>query len=144
MATWRISKEFKLPIGHRLSCHPGLCANFHGHNIRIIVGLKSKKLNENGMIMDFSTLKKKVSPILDELDHALILNKNDVKLFNTIEGENYFNRNFKTISLPFEPTAENLSRYLYFKIYFLLEGDGGLLEYVEVWENDSAMARFED
>jgi len=142
MGTWRITKEFKLPIGHRLSCHAGDCANFHGHNIRVVIGLKSRVLNKNGMIMDFSDLKKIVKPILDKFDHALLLNETDVEKFKTLEGEDYFSKIFKIVSFPYDPTAENLSKYLFDEINSVIKEAFPILEFVEIWENDSAAGSY--
>ena len=74
---YRIEKRFTVPIGHRLSKHPGRCASIHGHNFVIYVGLKTFQLNENDMIIDFSDLKEFVNTLLDDYDHTLLVNKTD-------------------------------------------------------------------
>jgi len=46
----------------------------HGHNYRVRIEC-SGQVNTLGMVVDFSEIKKRVGPIIDRLDHAVI---NDV------------------------------------------------------------------
>jgi len=64
---------------HRLCGYLGACSNLHGHNWKVRVGLKTDKLDEIGMAMDFGIIKSILQSILDELDHAYL---NDVPSLN--------------------------------------------------------------
>lgn len=63
------------------------CSDIHGHNWIVTVYLKSKILNKNGMIIDFSHVKKDIQQLLD---HKII---NDV---------------LKDVN----PTAENIAKWI--------------------------------
>lgn len=78
-----IAKEFTFDSAHRLPNYNGLCANLHGHTYRLIVSLNGK-IKEDGMVIDFSILKKIVSKkALKLLDHKFL---NDVIHYPTAEN----------------------------------------------------------
>lgn len=141
---YRLEKRFTFPMGHRLCKHDGACFNFHGHNYVVLVGLKAESLNENGMIIDFSHLKKALSLIFDALDHAFMINTSDEE---TIE---YMNKlKLKVIPVPYEPTAEKMSEEIFYRVdqkmnnlRFLSQNDSLVLDYVTVFENENSKATF--
>ena len=104
----RITKQFKFEMAHALYGYDGLCKNIHGHSYRLwvtIIGnvLEEKENVKNGMVLDFSLLKKIVKPnIVDKYDHSLVLNGDsphaniDLSAFE------------KVFHLPYQPTSENL------------------------------------
>lgn len=82
-----IKKTLEISASHRLTLsYKSKCSALHGHNWRITVYCKADKLNADGMVCDFSQIKAAIS---DRLDHQ---NLNDV--------------------LPFNPTAENLAKWV--------------------------------
>ena len=104
----RITKEFKFEMAHALFGYDGLCKNIHGHSYRLWVTIIGKVLEEenhvkNGMVLDFSLLKKIVKPeIVDKYDHSLVLNANSPHAnidFSAFE---------KVFLFPYQPTSENL------------------------------------
>lgn len=120
MPTLSITKIFTFEAAHALLGYDGLCANIHGHSYRLEVTVCSPALDsvepgryiesdkadpKNGMLFDFSELKKCVNQsIVDVFDHALILNREG----NAEIGEMLKTRYQKVFCVPFQPTSENL------------------------------------
>lgn len=81
---YEIRKRIEISAAHHLNLnYTSKCTQMHGHNWLIDVYLRSKTLDDNGMIMDFALIK---SRITEKLDHHVL---NDV--------------------LPCNPTAENIA-----------------------------------
>lgn len=73
-----IEKTIEISASHRLVLdYESKCTNLHGHNWIITIYCKSEKLNNNGMVTDFSHIK---SEIKEKMDHK---NLNDVFNFNS-------------------------------------------------------------
>ena len=134
---YRVEKTFRVPVGHRLSKHGGLCKNIHGHNLVIRVSFSTKETDSNDMVIDFSDIKKMVKPILDEFDHSCLFNPTD-EVAKRLEG-------FKLVAITdtdIDPTAEIFAKYLYDRILKLVEPYGIGLDYVRIWENEDSMAEY--
>ena len=83
---FEIKKRVEISAAHRLCLdYDSKCTALHGHNWIVDISLRADKLNKNGMIMDFTEIKK---IIVEPLDHKVL---NDV--------------------LPFNPTAELMAEY---------------------------------
>ena len=102
----KVAKEFRWEMGHRLPEHFGLCKNIHGHSYRMIVEFEGE-LNERGMVIDFYDVEKIITPIIEKLDHAFMVNINDEGVIKFLEK-----MNSKKIVVDFESTIENISKYL--------------------------------
>ena len=102
----KIGKEFKWEMGHRLPEHFGQCKNIHGHSYKMLVEFEGE-LDENGMVIDYYDVEKIVNPVIEKLDHAFLVNKNDKLTIGFLEK-----LNSKKVVVDFESTAENICRYL--------------------------------
>ena len=106
----KIAKEFRWEMGHRLQCHKGKCFNLHGHSYKLLVEFTGG-IEENGMVLDYFDVKEIISPIVEELDHSVIINNKDVALKEAIQK-----LNSDHVLVDFETTAENLCHYFLNKI----------------------------
>ncbi len=116
---WTISKEFQFCASHQLEGlydgHP--CMRHHGHNYKVIVEMKSPRLNEFGFVLDY----REMTPIKEFIDSAL-----DHRNLNDFWS--------------FQPSAENIAKELYriFKPQF------PLISAITVKETDKTAARYEE
>ena len=104
-----IQKKIEISACHRLDLdYESKCTRVHGHNWTIIVYCRSEQLDRNGMVIDFSEIKRLVKK---PLDHQVL---NDVLDFNT--------------------TAENLARWVVERVPFcykasVQESEGNIAVY---------------
>jgi 6-pyruvoyltetrahydropterin/6-carboxytetrahydropterin synthase len=109
MTKIRLTKEFKFEMAHALLGYNGPCKNIHGHSYYLYVTVIGEVLRDenspvNGMVMDFSELKKIVqSEIVDKADHSLVLyDKTPQNIIDSLKTS------FKLVLTPYQPTCENL------------------------------------
>ncbi len=112
--------EASFSAAHNLRGYEGACENLHGHNWRVEAVVASDRLDGLGMALDFKKLKSALKGVLDRLDHKYI---NEVPPF---DKEN--------------PTAENISRFIYIELSKAAKGLGVKVARVRVWESDNASA----
>lgn len=97
-------------MAHALKGYDGPCRHIHGHSYELyvtVIGTPKKDAvsPKNGMLMDFGDLKKIVrESIVEEFDHALVLNRESADEFLPLKSEVFG----KTILVEFQPTSENL------------------------------------
>lgn len=72
------SKTYRdIPLSHRQPFHEGRCARLHGHSWAITLTFKASDLDENGFVIDFGDLHFIEDWIDQNLDHGMILSRND-------------------------------------------------------------------
>ncbi len=97
-----------ISCGHRVVGHEGKCRFLHGHNYRIHFTVVADQLDEIGRVVDFSVIKYTLCQWLeDNFDHKFLIWKEDELLPQLLDiaGESL-------VIVPFNPTAENIARYL--------------------------------
>lgn len=102
----KIAKEFRWEMGHRLPEHFGQCKNIHGHSYKMLVEFEGE-LDKNEMIIDYYDVEKIINPIIEKLDHAFMVNKEDKLVLDFLEK-----MNSKKVVVDFQSTAENICKHL--------------------------------
>lgn len=105
---FRVTREIDFCYGHRLLNYDGKCKYLHGHNGRAIIAIEAETLDERGMVLDFSDIKRVVAGWIDtNLDHRMLLHKDDpyVRVLQDL-GEPLF-------LMDENPTAENIARLIH-------------------------------
>lgn len=102
----KVAKEFKWEMGHRLPDHYGNCKNIHGHSYKMIVEFEGE-LNKDDMIIDFYDIDKIINPLIEKLDHAFMVNKNDKDVIEFLDKIKS-----KKIVVDFNSTVENICNYV--------------------------------
>ncbi len=105
---FRVTREIDFCYGHRLLNYDGKCKHLHGHNGRAVITIESPRLDDRGMVIDFSDLKRIVSNWIDEnLDHRMILRRDDpaVPVLQRLGEPMYL--------IDANPTAENIAKLIF-------------------------------
>jgi 6-pyruvoyltetrahydropterin/6-carboxytetrahydropterin synthase len=136
----RITKLFHFEMAHALYGYDGPCKNIHGHSYELSVTVKgavSRQVGaKQGMVMDFSDLKKIVTPIIGQLDHATLLNK------NTPHKKAGVNELFqKLVLVDYQPTCENMLVDIAGKIAKSLPGNV-MLHHLKLKETPTSYAEW--
>lgn len=128
-----VTREITFCYGHRLLNYSGKCRHLHGHNGRAVITLSAASLDELGMVMDFTRLKRVVGGWIDDhLDHKMLLHKDDPILpYLREQGEPVF-------VLDVNPTAENIAHL----IFQVAREQGFPVTEVRLWETDSCFAAY--
>ena len=126
----RVTADFA--AAHFLKDYNGKCENLHGHNYKVYAHVRGPKLNEGGMLLDFSKLKEALRQVCKQLDHT---NLNDLAVFEQ------------------NPSAERIAMYIYNAVVELLKKEGIDVSYaegkqepvlfcVDVFETETSRARY--
>ncbi len=136
-----IMRKVTFCAGHRLLNHEGKCANLHGHNYLVEFYVTGNEVDDLGRVVDFSVLNRLFKGWIDEhWDHGFLLWDKDT---NAIEALRQVKPN-RIYLLPYNPTAENMARYLLEEIsQDLIQSIKGYdlqVNRVVVWETENSSA----
>ena len=124
---FELTVEVSFSAAHCIKGHPGRCAQLHGHNYRVLVTAAGTDVNDQGMVIDFATLKQISREVVDRLDHCLL---NEAPAFRHAN-----------------PTAELLARHIHAEVEKKLSaaaGGGARLTGVTVYESDRSFATYRE
>lgn len=114
---YELTVKAHFDAAHALRGYPGKCKELHGHTWDVEATVAGERLNDIGILFDFSDLKRLLADVLEPLDHAHL---NEVAPFDELS-----------------PTGENLARFIYERLRTELPGPIDLVEVV-VWESPEA------
>jgi len=135
-------RRLRFCAGHRLWRHESKCAYLHGHNYRVDVEVVAAgggaEVDAVGRIVDFSLIKRRLLGWIDaHWDHAFVLFVEDEEAIAAVR----LSTPTKYFLLPWNPTAENMARYLLEVVCPGVLADLGVVaRKVSVWETDEACA----
>lgn len=129
---FEVRVEADFAAAHFLRDYNGKCENLHGHNYKVYAHVRGSKLNEGGMLLDFTKLKGALRTVCKSVDHT---NLNDLEIFDQ------------------NPSAERIAMFIYNGIIDELKKEGIDLSYsegkeepalfaVDVFETDTSRARY--
>ncbi|MCQ2575568.1 MAG: 6-carboxytetrahydropterin synthase QueD [Treponema sp.] len=129
---FEVRVEADFAAAHFLRDYNGKCENLHGHNYKVYAHVRGEKLNEGGMLLDFTKLKAALRTVCKKVDHT---NLNDLEIFDQ------------------NPSAERIAMFIYDGIIAELKNEGIDMTYkpessesfllgVDVFETDTSRARY--
>ena len=130
---FQVTRQIDFCYGHRLLNYDGKCRFLHGHNGRAIIVIEAEKLDDRGMVMDFSDIKRVVSSWIDDtLDHRMILHRDDpvVPILKQLGEPMYL--------VDENPTAENIAKLIF---DFTAQSGFPIIE-ARLWETPNCYATY--
>jgi 6-pyruvoyltetrahydropterin/6-carboxytetrahydropterin synthase len=94
----------------------------HGHNWLVEAEVQGDNTNEIGMVIDFKDIKNNLKEIISNLDHQFL---NDL--------EPFINEN---------PTAENISKYIYKELSNNINTDNIKVSKIKLWETSNSAVTY--
>jgi 6-pyruvoyltetrahydropterin/6-carboxytetrahydropterin synthase len=107
---------------HFLRNYGGRCESLHGHNWKVEVQAECSELDDAGMGLDFTLLRRETAKVLSTLDHTVL---NELPPFRE---EN--------------PSSENIARYVFAELDRTVTDERVAVRKVRVWESDSSWAEY--
>lgn len=119
-----LTVEDTFASAHQLRGYKGKCENIHGHNWKVVLSVKGRKLNDIGLLIDFNDMKTILKKITGYLDHK---NINEISPFDTLNPSSELIAEFIC-----NETAKELIKF----------GNDIEVESVTVWESGTSRCTF--
>ena len=119
---YEVTTEAHFSAAHHLRDYNGPCENVHGHNWLVRAAVRCGELNELGLAIDFKELKTRLKGILEKLDHR------DINVVFEKEG--------------FNPSSENIARYIYKELEKKLKESNCMVSRIDVYETPGNCASY--
>lgn len=138
----RAVRDIEFNAGHRVPGHKGKCRSPHGHQYKVVLVISGELQDEGsseGMVVDFSDIKKVLQEIHDHFDHGFMYYRGDELMRHLALTSEDFEEGLKWVEIDFIPTAENIAKWCYdyaSQRWAELEF-GGEVAVVEVYESST-------
>ena len=119
---YQLTAEAHFDAAHALRGYRGKCENLHGHRFRVVARVRARKLDEIGLVYDFTELKANLNQVLARFDHS---NLGEVPPFDVLN-----------------PSSENLATVVFNDLAGALAWAPVTLYAVEVWESPESGAEY--
>lgn len=113
---YEIKVKSSFSAAHNLRNYDGKCERLHGHNWIVEAIFRYRKLDDNGLAIDFKIAKAALKCAIESLDHAYL---NELLYFR------------KT-----NPTSENVAKFIYDSVKKKMKS----VHSIAVWENEQSSA----
>ena len=117
-----VSVRSSFSAAHNLRSYKGKCEKVHGHNWIVKAAVASRSLDKQGMVVDFTVLKKALKDVLEGLDHS------------NLNEHPYFRK--------FNPSSENIAKFIYDRLKPKLYAMRSTLYAIKVWETENSCAEY--
>lgn len=133
-----VTRYHDIASGHKVFGHESKCAHLHGHGYRIHFTCISEELDKVGRVIDFSEINRILCNWLEtHWDHRFLVFHNDPDCWPLKKIDD------NVVPVPFNPTAENMARYLVLDIGpQFLKGTGVTLAGCKVEETPKCSATY--
>ena len=154
MSLRTITRKLEWDAGHRVLNHGSKCRHLHGHRFVAEVTVAAPELDDLGMVIDFSVLKRVIGGWIDrEWDHNMMLHPDDplLHLYEYGDGRGSVLGDLRKDVFAFKPpyamkfgnpTAENIACELFHKATDLLTGTGITVLRVKIAETPNCWAEY--
>lgn len=133
-------REHEICTGHRVVGQGGKCERIHGHGYVFKLCCEAEKLDSVGRVIDFGVIKTTLCQWLeDNWDHRFLAWDKDpiLEALKIADPEG-------VVTVPFNPTAENMAQYLVEVVApSILQGTGVRLAAVEIEETRKCSVLYE-
>jgi 6-pyruvoyltetrahydropterin/6-carboxytetrahydropterin synthase len=138
LTTVTCTRRLTFEAGHRVFQHESKCAHFHGHSYKALIEAEGP-LDAIGRVIDFSVLKERIGRWIDgHFDHGFLVWDKDT---DAIQVLSQLVPVQKIYPLPYNPTAENIAKFLLEDICpFVLDGTGVTVTRVVIHETENCSA----
>lgn len=140
MEMYEITVEGHFSAAHFLENYEGKCASVHGHRWNVKLSAVLKKNENSSMLVDFGEIKDTLNSILDDMDHAFIIdpfgNDMSMEIYAVLKKYGVRVYDFKG-----RTTAENIAKHIYEEIE---KRTGWTTHTVEVFEAPGNSVKYKE